>query len=196
MKNSFLTVVFVIQVCFSYAQSSSVNFTAYNCSLTSFDTTLIVTSADTLNFVSFADGTTNLFYSVNNQVIDTISVSTGNVIQQHIVSPGDTVIQFLVWTNPGSCYGQRFHLIQPANVYEKVRNEIKLFYNEQNHELIVQNENFDELIIYAMNGKAVGRFSLDKFCLNTVKLSNQQHGVHHIVLKNNQFLSIKKLFLY
>lgn len=109
----------------SYAMTGSAGttvlpFTPYHCQLAAFDTTVHCSDGDTLLMVNAAPSpfAGNYFLELNGTIIDTISSVPGDTMWRKAVSTGDSVLSILVWSMPGSCYGQRYTLLRSVGQEE------------------------------------------------------------------------------
>jgi hypothetical protein len=94
------------------------NFTPYNCQLAAFDTAVHCTDGDTLLIANAAPsaGAVNYFLELNGTIIDTVSSTPGDTIWRKVVAASDSLISIIVWSMPGSCYGQRYTLLRPSGI--------------------------------------------------------------------------------
>ncbi len=194
MKSTYLLALFIVIFGFGQSQSLNIYYVAYNCILPNYDTTLNVSGGDTLNFISTVNGTTNLFYSVNGRIIDTVSVSQGELIKQHIVSINDKTIRIQVWTMPGGCYGTKYHLEHLSAIPENDDNP-KIVYFKTMKEIQIHNTTYNELAIFDLGGKCIKKFALKEHSLNSYYLDFEIRGIYIAVLMSQRKIFKLKLVI-
>ncbi|MFM9027882.1 MAG: hypothetical protein ACKOQ6_07780 [Bacteroidota bacterium] len=108
----FLFFLFLLVASCSNAAVLVLSFTPYNCSTAGYDTSVHFRSGDRIIFVNHTTGpfSASFFCAVNGVTVDTVSAAPGDTLMDRLLSPTDTLITIHVWTMPGMCYGQRFHL--------------------------------------------------------------------------------------
>lgn len=178
----------------AHAEVININFYAYNCHTDNYDTIIPVNVGDTLNFFSTVPGMVNLFVYINGIIEDTLSVDQNKLILQHVVTPGDTLIKILLWTYPGTCYGNIFHLNNMLNIPEK-ENESQIIMDKYLNCLIIHNTLFSEMYFYDLQGRLLIRKKLLENSTIKLNMSHINRGIYIVLFKSKKRILKRKILI-
>jgi len=130
-----------------------VDFTPYNCLTSGYDTVVQYLPNDRIVIINRAPSPfpVQYFRERNGIVVDTITSTYGDTLWSTIIGVGDTLISVRVWTMPGMCYGQRYHLQTSTQISQVEQLDFIQLLN--GHLMIGRIERIGQLFVYDFSGK-------------------------------------------
>lgn len=177
------------------ATATVFNFTPYNCLLTAYDTSVHCSDGDTLIILNAAPSQfpANYFLERNGVIIDTVSSVPGDTIWRTSVTPGDSQLSIRVWSQPGSCYGQRFTLLRSSGMEAYDNGPVLI---QRGYDLAIRNLNSRMHIrVHTMTGRVITDCTTgptDRFLLS-IQEGSPQLAV--VILESNAGSWVWKILL-
>jgi hypothetical protein len=168
---------------FSASADIVVDFTPYNCSSPSYDTTVQIQVNERLVIINRAPGPGSIQYirELNGLMLDTVSGSYGDTLWNELVSNTDTLVSIRVLAMPGMCYGQRYHIQEPSGDSEITDpfHGIIIY----GHTLIIDGaDRATGMAIFDLSGKKVFSLEMQSHSYAGHELPRNMHGVFMLVL--------------
>ncbi len=192
MKKIALLIILFQIATVTNAEVININFHANYCYNDNYDTIIPVNVGDTLNFYNKVPGTVNLFVYINGIIEDTLSVGQNKLILQHVVTSGDTLIRISLWTYPGTCYGNIFHLNNMVNILEKKVKPQVYIDNHLNY-LTIHNTIFKGIYIYDLQGKLILQKRLLENGTTRLSIFHLNRGIYIVLFKSKKLILKRKI---
>jgi hypothetical protein len=183
-----LLILILLKCISSNATSYTFDFLAWNLP---HDTSIAVTTGDTINFIYAYNQQANLLININLNRFDTVTVNTGDTILKHVVTANDTLISIFIWTQSIS-YGANYH-INNIQAVSEITSDQDVIFKQNENSISVKNTSYNDIRIYDIQGNLLMQQALIKNNDNVISIQKYALGVYVVVLRDEKKTLTKKL---